>query len=216
MAYRLNFTNLHLHGDLWSSSFRLRHRVFIKLLRWDVGHVRQMEYDQYDTPGAEYIIVADEQNQAVGMARLLPTTRPYMLSDLWPDLLDQDTHVAEDAVWEVTRFCVDPWLPGEDQLRVMQELTAACLDFALERDLRGLLAITYPKTWEELKMIGLEHHLIAETVFDRRTCQSAWCPVTEVVRDRIYSRAGFTHPQLKHFAVPEAPAFNARRRRAAA
>ena len=38
-----------------------------------------MEYDQYDTPAATYFVWQDGEGVVRGVARVIPTDRPYML-----------------------------------------------------------------------------------------------------------------------------------------
>src|ERR1700753_842170 len=95
----LNWETAHQHGEACVSHHRLRYRMFIERQRWNVPNYRQLEYDEFDTPAATYILIVDDQNQALGTARLIPTTRPYMVEALWPDLVDGELpHLA--AVWE--------------------------------------------------------------------------------------------------------------------
>jgi N-acyl-L-homoserine lactone synthetase len=99
----LDWETAHLHGEAWISHHRLRYRLFVERQQWNVPHVSGFEYDQFDTPAAKYVLWIDDNGQARGMTRLIPTTRPYMVQTLWPDLVDGELHCTP-LVWEATRF----------------------------------------------------------------------------------------------------------------
>lgn len=83
----LNWETAHMHGETWISHHRLRHRLFVERQGWEVPTVRDLEYDEFDTPAAQYLIWIDSKGETRGAARLLPTTRPYMVKKLWPELI---------------------------------------------------------------------------------------------------------------------------------
>jgi acyl homoserine lactone synthase len=47
-----------------------------------------MEYDQYDTPAATYLVWLDGSGVARGCVRVTPTDRPYMIRDNWPEMCE--------------------------------------------------------------------------------------------------------------------------------
>ena len=97
----------HQHGEAWISHHRLRYKMFVERQRWSVPSYRQIEYDEFDTPAATYILTVDEQHRALGSVRLIPTTRPYMVESLWPDLVSTELpHCG--SVWEASRFRLRP------------------------------------------------------------------------------------------------------------
>jgi acyl homoserine lactone synthase len=87
---------------------RLRKRVFHDRMGWDV-HVSPggLEVDDFDTPETVYLLCLNEYGRVIGNWRLLPTTGPYMIRDVWPEFLQSiDIREASDA-WEASRFAVD-------------------------------------------------------------------------------------------------------------
>lgn len=87
--------------------FAARKRVFVDLLGWDVPVLEgRFEVDQFDDEHAEYLIVAREDGRHLASARLLPTTRPHILGDLFPELC-ADEVPRGPRIREITRFCLD-------------------------------------------------------------------------------------------------------------
>jgi acyl homoserine lactone synthase len=135
----VNWENAHKHGETWISHHRLRHRIFVERHRWDLPTHNGLEFDEFDTPAAQYVICHNWAGEAQGAVRLLPTTRAYMLQAIWPELLDK--HPASPTVWEATRFGCDCELPARLRRQVVAELIAGCLEFGLANNVESFLAL---------------------------------------------------------------------------
>lgn len=87
--------------------YKLRARVFQERMGWDVNVRNGREMDEFDELDPSYIISLDDQYNVIGCARLLQTTGPHMLSDVFFDILDGEPPLRSAQIWESTRFCVD-------------------------------------------------------------------------------------------------------------
>lgn len=87
--------------------YRLRARVFSDRLGWAVEVEDGKEIDQYDSLNPAHLVCLDEDGDVVGCMRLLQTTGPHMLADIFSDLLDGEPPLRSAQVWEATRFCID-------------------------------------------------------------------------------------------------------------
>jgi len=83
---------------------RYRHRVFIEGLGWPLQASQGLEQDRFDAPSTVYVAVEDEAGQIVGCARLLPTLQPYLLSEVFPQLLPGAVPPRDARIWELSRF----------------------------------------------------------------------------------------------------------------
>lgn len=72
-----------------------------------------MERDYFDGLDPTYVLVKDEKDVVEGCRRVLPTTGPYMLNDVFPMLLRGEELSCDPAIWEVSRFAVMPADGGE-------------------------------------------------------------------------------------------------------
>ncbi|MFM0649149.1 acyl-homoserine-lactone synthase [Paraburkholderia bryophila] len=85
---------------------RYRHAVFVEHMQWDLpsaGNPAREEWDEFDRNDTTHVIGYTETRQICGYTRLLPTTRPYLLAEVFPDLLSAP--LAGDArIWEMSRF----------------------------------------------------------------------------------------------------------------
>ncbi|MEC5160174.1 acyl homoserine lactone synthase [Janthinobacterium sp. CG_23.3] len=84
--------------------YRLRHSMFRERLGWDVHTQDGMEFDEYDQLNPMYMM-AKEGGTLHGCWRMLPTTGPNMLRDVFSMLLDGEAPCGED-IWELSRFAV--------------------------------------------------------------------------------------------------------------
>jgi N-acyl-L-homoserine lactone synthetase len=120
----------HKHGEAWISHHRLRYRMFVERQKWNVPSYRQIEYDEFDTPAATYIVTVDEQHRALGTARLIPTTRPYMIESLWPNMVNTGLP-RSDSIWEASRFGCDRDLDSASRHQVVAHLILGCQEFGI-------------------------------------------------------------------------------------
>ena len=108
-------------GNPIASQHRLRYKSLIERQSWDVPYFNNMEYDQYDNPATIYFFWRDK-GEVKAVARLYPTTKPYMLKDVFPHLVSFTDLPSEQSTWEGSRFCIDKNLPVELRSRVIKEL----------------------------------------------------------------------------------------------
>ncbi|TDU24232.1 acyl homoserine lactone synthase [Panacagrimonas perspica] len=92
--------------------YRLRYKVFHERLGWAVKVKDGQEHDHFDDTDSVYMLTVDEEDAVCGGWRLRPTTRSYMLSDIFPQLLHGCPVPRHRNIWEISRFAVDTTIPG--------------------------------------------------------------------------------------------------------
>jgi N-acyl-L-homoserine lactone synthetase len=85
---------------------RIRKSVFKDRLGWNVTVTGELEVDEYDALGPNYVLSTDRSGAVNGCVRLLPTTGPNMLRDIFPWLVTNDSVPCADRAWEASRFAV--------------------------------------------------------------------------------------------------------------
>lgn len=147
------------------SMFEARKRVFVDLLKWDVPVLAgAYEFDQFDTPDADYLILADRQNRHRASARLLRTDRPHILGGLYPFLCDDEVPNGP-YVREITRFCIDPALTRPERREVRNQLVTALVDHALAAGLSGYTAVAGANWFRQIVAFGWRCRALgAETI----------------------------------------------------
>ncbi|MGH8631167.1 MAG: acyl-homoserine-lactone synthase [Burkholderiales bacterium] len=87
--------------------FRLRYEAFYRRLHWDVQCRDEREIDKYDDQDTVYVVTSDDTGKVVGGWRLRPTLTPYMLDEVFSQLLHGTAAPHDERVWESNRFVVD-------------------------------------------------------------------------------------------------------------
>ncbi len=141
--------NKHRFQSILDDMYKLRARVFDKRMGWDVIVRNGREIDEFDELDPAYIIALDDDYEVIGCARLLQTTGPHMLSDVFFDILDGEPPLRSATIWESTRFCVDrDRLPkGSDRNSVSYttcELMAGILEYARESGIGDIITVIDP------------------------------------------------------------------------
>ncbi|MEM1375898.1 MAG: acyl-homoserine-lactone synthase [Pseudomonadota bacterium] len=85
-----------------------RKRVFHEQLGWDVPVQGDWERDEYDDDDPLYLVLTDaEQQTHFASLRLMQTTGPTLLHDVFADTMPNAALLSAPQIWECTRFCVD-------------------------------------------------------------------------------------------------------------
>lgn len=95
------------HPDLWQAVHHLRHKIFVEEMGWkDLARPDQLEIDQFDHEEAIHHLVM-RNGELAGYQRMLPTTRPHLLTEVLQDLYVGKPPSGRD-VFELTRYAVAP------------------------------------------------------------------------------------------------------------
>ncbi|WFU62670.1 acyl-homoserine-lactone synthase [Bradyrhizobium brasilense] len=132
----------HRFQDALASQARLRHDVFVRLRGLPHSSYEGLEYDEFDTPAAKYLVWRDERRIVRGLARLLPTTIPYMLKSCWPHLASDTGLPSSPGIVEVTRVCVDKSLDPPVRRMVFPELLCAIQEVLTATGGIGMVGVT--------------------------------------------------------------------------
>lgn len=119
----------HYFGDALAEQGKLRKRFCVDNRGWKQSVAHGMEFDQFDTPDTWYLIYRDDDGRVWACNRLIPTTSPYMIEKLWPDMVTETPIVKSSDIWEQSRFCIDDDLPREMKGTVIREMLSGQLEF---------------------------------------------------------------------------------------
>lgn len=146
------FRDAYLFGDALAQMFQVRKKIFVDQQGYTVPVWDGMEYDRYDTPAALYGLWRDQSGTGRGVARIAPTTIPYMIEEVWPDFVTTMPLPKSPDIWEATRCGIDPDLPKEQRGRVADELMLAYQEMGLLVGAKALIAVSEPWVWDRMAM----------------------------------------------------------------
>ncbi len=95
------------HAETFEEMYKLRAKQFSLRRGWRVKVRDGLEKDLFDDLNPLYICVLGHNHKLLASLRLLPTTGPHMLSDVFPEVMGEAGIVRHPLVWESSRFCVD-------------------------------------------------------------------------------------------------------------
>lgn len=132
------------HQALLEAYFRLGHDIYIDQRGWRaIERPIAMEIDAYDDRHAVYLIGVDRENRVRGGTRLVPTLKPHLLAEVFPELARNNPPRAADIV-EWTRFFVTPDLRTRGSGKPSPAagiLLCAMLEYGLRQRLRGISVV---------------------------------------------------------------------------
>jgi len=122
--------------------FQRRHDVFVKARGWsDLAHDGDIEKDQFDTDRAVYLLSIREDGVVCGGLRLLPTTGPHLLSEVFPQFA-VDGVPRGPHIYEMTRyFTIRDRNEPLQMRRVAGELLCAMFEFGLAKNTKWITTL---------------------------------------------------------------------------
>lgn len=93
-----------LSDGLYEELAAYRYQVFVEHLGWQLDTIPGHEADQFDRDDTVYVVARHNDGKISGCARLLPTCRPYLLGEVFPELLNGLPAPHSPAIWELSRF----------------------------------------------------------------------------------------------------------------
>jgi acyl-homoserine lactone synthase len=107
MLHIVTASNASAYKVKMQEALRLRHRVFVEEKKWtELDRGDGLELDQFDTADAVHMLYMDRSGAVLGYQRMLPSTKPHLLSEVMPSLCDGERPVGPH-IWEWTRYAVD-------------------------------------------------------------------------------------------------------------
>lgn len=153
-----------LSRELFSKVSNYRHKVFIEMLGWELQTQQGIELDQFDRPDTVYVVSQNDDGGVNGCARLLPTDRPYLLGEVFPQLLNGQTPPSSADIWELSRFAAVDFsnqmspTQGQFSSEVAVELLRRTIDCAVENGAKGLIAVTTVGVERLMRCAGFRSH----------------------------------------------------------
>lgn len=136
-----------LRASLMDDVGRYRHKVFVERLGWPLRCADGLEFDEFDRDDTVHVVALDDA-RIVGIARLLPTDRPYLLGSVFRKLLGGAPAPGSAEVWELSRFAaidLDAPVTGR-QVHISSPaalaLLRASMDCARLRGARSLVSVS--------------------------------------------------------------------------
>ena len=191
--------NAHHFQNLLKQSYALRARVFRDRLGWEVNVENGMETDVFDTLNPTTLVSLDTSGRVVGSMRILQTTGPNMLADVFNAILQGEPAPRSPLIWEATRLCVDTdrlSMTGCPRSKssisyVTSEIMVAACEYAMEAGVKDTVAVIDPLMNRVLKRSGNApyDYLGAPTAMGKVTAMAGLLDCSEERVNRLRERS---------------------------
>ena len=135
---------------------RIRKTIFKDRLGWDVTVSGELEVDEYDALGPRYLLSIDRYGSVNGCVRLLPTTGPNMLHDIFPSFVTKAAVPRGERVWEASRFAVSKNATAAEAgiSQTTYELLIGVLKFGLSNSISTIACVVDVRMERILRRAG--------------------------------------------------------------
>ncbi|ANK86575.1 MULTISPECIES: acyl-homoserine-lactone synthase [Rhizobium] len=150
------------HAAVLEQMFRLRKKVFADQLGWDVPVIGPYERDSYDSLSPAYLVWCnDSRTRLYGGMRLMPTTGPTLLYDVFRETFPAAADLVAPGIWEGTRMCIDEEaiardFPNIDPGRAFSMMLLALCECALDHGIHTMISNYEPYLKRVYKRAGAE------------------------------------------------------------
>ncbi len=176
-----------------------RYKVFVEHLGWDLPIAQAgSELDQFDRPDTFYVVVKDIDERICGCARLLPTTSPYLLGTVFPQLMGNQPIPTAPDIWELSRYTTQ-LVNGEITSRQeatarFRELLKAVCETAFHGGAKRLITFSYLGVERIARNFGIHVHRVGPCEFiDGKPVVAFWIELDEQTFLALNSSPTVTH-----------------------
>lgn len=147
MLHVVSAENRELYAPQVEESFRIRHRIYVKERGWhDLDRPDEREVDQFDNDDAIYLLALDENSgRVLGGSRLVPSLKPHLMSEVFPQLASTRELPRAPDVFEWTRYYV---IAERREPHAISDISCTILcgvqEYCLENGIAQLSIVTEP------------------------------------------------------------------------
>ena len=179
---------------LVDSMYELRSQVFKDRLGWEVNCCDGKEFDYFDDLNPVYLMNTNNKYKVEGCCRILPTMGPYMLRDIFPQLLRGEELPVHPNIWEISRFAVNEKAQHQRVHGNLNEVTLDILkqiyDHAKENNIERYVAVTSAAMERILRMAGLPIRRFGDgklTRIGKVMSVCIWVDINEQYKQAVYT-----------------------------
>jgi len=186
---------------------RIRHRIYVEGRGWEALRKSDgREVDEFDTENAVYLLALSADGSVTGGSRLVPTSKPHLMRNVFPHLATKSGIPRSDSIYEWTRYFLTSEPAGrEARRRASGELLCAMFEYGLKA---GLTHFTLVCDTFFLPMFHEARWQITElgdaTPYDEGVCIALMFEVSENVLASTRAVRGVSGPVLAFSERPPA------------
>lgn len=196
MLHVVTRENRHLYTQRLDEMFRLRYEVFIEECGWNLPCEAPYEIDQFDVDEAIYFLYFDKDNEVAASFRILPTTGPHLMSEVFPHLCSEGPPTG-GHIYEGTRAAVRR--KHRKAGVVWQSMMAGIYEYCLLCNIDQLTGVFDLPVFLDRIRKGVDFRPLGPpTEVDGDMCVALYRPVTVEGLQAIRDQLGLTGPMLTY------------------
>jgi acyl-homoserine lactone synthase len=129
--------NQHLYAEEFDAYLLERHKIYAEEKQWVPEVPSRRERDAFDTDRAVHLIGL-EGGRVIAGSRLVPTSEPHLLSEVFPHLCTGDGPIRDERVAEWTRGFIPRTSREGSNLRIHVQFCHAVMEYALSEGITQL------------------------------------------------------------------------------
>jgi acyl-homoserine lactone synthase len=143
MIYLIDSTNRTAFTAQLEEMFEIRHRIYVEGRGWRaLARTDRRECDQFDNEDAVYLLGIDDDGRVTSGSRLIPTTKPPLMRDVFPHSVTKAAIPQDPYIYEWTRYFLTAAPNDRYQRRTQSgELLCALFEYALDMRLNRLSVV---------------------------------------------------------------------------
>lgn len=142
-VHAVDATNRDRYAQFVEQHYRIRHDIYVGERRWmELARPDGRDVDQFDTDDATYLLGIEPGRGVVAGSRLVPTMKPHLMSEVFPELAKVRGLPRAPDVMEWTRIFVVPSRREDGRLcKSAGVMYCAILEFCLAQAIRQLSVV---------------------------------------------------------------------------
>lgn len=145
---------------LLDQMYRLRRRVFVDRLGWELDAPGGREIDRFDLGECRHLVALDPQGRVLAAVRLTPSTEPNVTCDVLQARFGVTAPRREGLV-ELSRECVDPDLTDEARGAALSDLRASVFELFEREGWSEAIGVVYEPVVQKWIRSGARVHPLA-------------------------------------------------------
>jgi len=141
--------NRDLYIEELEDMFRMRHDVAVQELGWSIPNMDSARYqDEFDHEDTIYFVELDADRRVIATARLNPTTRPHLMTEVFPELCEFNGVPVADDIFEYSRFLVKKTgIKRRMYATAQAHISLAIVEYCLAAKIRHVSWVTYKRSY---------------------------------------------------------------------
>ncbi len=141
--------NRYLYHNALEDMYALRYHVAVNELGWTIPEASdQRDKDAYDFDDTVYFLKFDDDRKLIATARLNPTTRSHLMTDIFPHLCHFTGVPQADDIYEYSRFLVrKQGVSRRVNLEAQAHISLAVVEYCLAANIRQVSWVSYKRSY---------------------------------------------------------------------